>query len=73
MRNEAVGSLISIRAAHEGGGSTAHFAFVKDVNRGDVITYTTSLGTRTYAVVSVTRIAETDWSQLQASSENKLT
>ena len=40
---------------------------------GDVITYTTVYGTRTYAVSSVETIANTDWSRLQATADNRIT
>ena len=31
------------------------------------------LGTRTYVVKSITKIADTDWSKLQYTSDNRLT
>ena len=40
---------------------------------GDRITLTTKLGTRTYKVVSVEKISETDRSELSPSAENRLT
>ena len=40
---------------------------------GDIITYTTVYGTRTYSVSFVGTIAYTDWSHLQATSDNRIT
>ena len=46
---------------------------IKDLEEGDLISYTTIHGTRTYAVVSVEIIASNDWSRLQATSDNRIT
>lgn len=46
---------------------------IKDLTSGDIITYATTYGTRTYEVVTVTVIANTDWSYLQATSDNRIT
>lgn len=46
---------------------------IKDMEEGDLITYTTVYGTRAYAVVSVEIIASNDWSSLQATSDNRIT
>lgn len=46
---------------------------IKDLEPGDEITYTTSLGTRTYEVVTVTKIKNDDWSYLEATSDNRIT
>ena len=46
---------------------------IKDLKQGDTITYTTIYGTRTYAVTMVKIIANTDWSYLQATSDNRIT
>ena len=46
---------------------------IKDLNIGDKITYTTSLGTRTYAVETVTAIRNDDWSYLGETSDNRIT
>ena len=43
------------------------------VLRGDTITYTTRYGTRTYAVSTVKKISNTDWSYLQSASDNRIT
>ena len=46
---------------------------IKNLEKGDVITYTTIYGTRTYAVETVKVISNTDWSYLQATSDNRIT
>lgn len=40
---------------------------------GDTITWTTKLGTRTYEVVSVEKVLETDTSGTTSTSDNRLT
>jgi len=54
-------------------GSAGHFSFVKDLQLGDRLTYTTRYGTRTYEVISKTQIDEWDNRPLAWSSENLLT
>lgn len=46
---------------------------IKNLKDGDTITYTTVYGTRTYEVVTVETIASSDWSYLQATSDNRIT
>ena len=46
---------------------------IKDLKQGDIITYTTIHGTRTYQVVLVKVIANNDWSYLQYTSDNRIT
>ena len=46
---------------------------IKDLKVGDVITYTTVYGTRTYQVSSVNTILNTDWSYLRATADNRVT
>lgn len=46
---------------------------IKDLKTGDVITYTTVYGTRTYEVSYVDTISSTDWSRLQATADNRIT
>lgn len=46
---------------------------IKNLERGDTITYTTIYGTRTYAVETVKIISNSDWSYLQATSDNRVT
>ena len=59
-------------AGHNRGGS-AFFSFVKDMQNGDTLTYTTRYGTRTYKVTSKTQINEWDNLPLSWSSDNVLT
>jgi len=46
---------------------------IKNLEKGDIITYTTIYGTRTYEVSVVKKISNTDWSYLQATSDNRIT
>ena len=46
---------------------------VKDLEAGDLISYTTIYGTRTYKVVFVGVISNDDWSYLQATTDNRIT
>lgn len=46
---------------------------IKDLEYGDTITYTTIHGTRTYSVISVKTISNSDWSYLQATNDNRIT
>lgn len=46
---------------------------IKNLKKGDTITYNTVNGTRTYAVETVTTISNDDWSYLQATSDNRIT
>ncbi len=54
-------------------GSKYVIGSIKNLEQGDIITYTTIYGARTYAVTSVKIISNTDWSDLQATSDNRLT
>jgi sortase A len=54
-------------------GSWPYFSFVKDMQIGDRVTYTTRYGTRTYEVVGKEQIGEYDYSKLAWSAENLLT
>lgn len=45
---------------------------IKDLEIGDTITYTTIYGTRTYEVVLVKTISNSDWSYLQATADNRI-
>lgn len=51
----------------------AAFQKLKDVQLGDVVTYTTAYGTATYVVSNITTCATTDTSGLQQDGTNKLT
>ena len=46
---------------------------VKDLTAGDVITYTTVYGTRTYQVKLVTVIPNNDWRYIQSTTDNRIT
>lgn len=59
-------------AAHNRG-TNSYFGEIHTLNLGDTITLTTKLGTRTYEVISVSKVSETDRSSLAASTENLLT
>lgn len=54
-------------------GVTNHFGKIHTLEVGDTITLTTKLGTRTYAVTSVSKISETDQSGTAATSGNQIT
>ncbi len=54
-------------------GTNEIFGKIHTLNVGDTITLTTKLGTRTYAVVSVEKILETDASGTAATSGNQVT
>lgn len=49
------------------------FGDLHTLGPGDTITWTTKLGTRTYEVISVTKVLETDTSGTTATSDNRLT
>lgn len=49
------------------------FGKIHTLRTGDIITFTTVLGARTYAVTSVTKVTVTDTSGLSASSDNQIT
>lgn len=59
-------------AAHNRGAS-AYFSFVKDLEIGDTITYTTLYGERTYKITSKEQVSETDTSALRWTEDNTLT
>ena len=54
-------------------GTNCYFGTIHTLNTGDTITLTTQLGTRTYAVTSVTKVSETDTSGTAATSNNQIT
>ena len=54
-------------------GAKYNIGTVKDLAAGDIITYTTMYGTRTYQVTMVAIISNTDWSYLQFSADNRIT
>ena len=59
-------------AAHNRG-TNSYFGQIHTLDIGDKITLTTKLGTRTYKVMDVFKVSETDRSGLADSSENMLT
>lgn len=59
-------------AAHNRGASS-YFGEIHTLEAGDKITLTTKLGTRTYEVVSVSKVSETDRSSLADTPDNCLT
>lgn len=54
-------------------GATYVIGKIKDLKVGDTVTYTTSQGTRTYEVKTVTTIGNSDWSYLQPTADNRIT
>ena len=59
-------------AAHNRG-TNNFFGKIHTLSQGDTITLTTKLGTRTYAVVSVEKVLETDLTGTAATSGNQIT
>jgi LPXTG-site transpeptidase (sortase) family protein len=54
-------------------GSNGYFYSLHTLRQGAVIQYETALGRREYAVESVTEIAETDWTRLGRTEDNRIT
>ena len=54
-------------------GVNNHFGKIHTLNPGDIVTFTTALGTRTYAVNGVTKVSVNDTSGLDVSSTNMIT
>ena len=46
---------------------------IKDLKIGDIIRYTTVLGTRSYAVTFIGTISRTDWSYVAPTADNRIT
>ena len=59
-------------AAHNRG-TNSYFGKLHTLELGDKVTLTTKLGSRTYEVLSVSKVSETDTGKLAASAENLLT
>lgn len=59
-------------AAHNRGVNN-YFGQIHTLSLGDKITLTTKLGTRTYEVVSVSKVSETDRSSLAPTTDNRIT
>ena len=54
-------------------GSAGYFLNLYKLQKGAVIRYETVLGTREYIIESITEIAETDWSTLGRTQDNRIT
>ena len=54
-------------------GARYNIGAIKNLVAGDIITYTTIYGTRTYQVTMVKVIASNDWSYLQGTADNRIT
>ena len=54
-------------------GTHAHFSKLKDVEVGDIVTYTTTLGTRRYEVISAAKISVDNLAVLDNTTRNTLT
>lgn len=54
-------------------GAKYNIGSIKNLVAGDIITYTTIYGTRTYQVTMVKTIANNDWSYLQGTADNRIT
>lgn len=59
--------------AHNGTASYCWFHDLHKLEKGDVVTYQTALGTRTYEVSEIKEIEETDWSMLGRTEDNRIT
>jgi LPXTG-site transpeptidase (sortase) family protein len=60
-------------AAHIGNASYSYFERLRELKLGDEITYETELGTRSYTVAEIATIADTDWSYLGRTEDNRIT
>ena len=60
-------------AAHNRLNKYSYFARINELEKGDIITYTTKFGTNQYKVNKKIVVFETDWSILQDDGTNKLT
>lgn len=60
-------------AAHNRGNKYSYFARINELEPGDEIIYTTKYGGRKYIVDTKKEILETDWSNLEGTSDNRLT
>ena len=54
-------------------GAKYNIGSIRNLEIGDNITYSTVYGTRTYAVIWVKTISDSDWSYLQATADNRIT
>lgn len=60
-------------AAHNRGYVYNFFQKIKDLEKGDIIIYSTNEGKRIYRVVVNTVIRETDWSYIEDTQDNRIT
>ena len=60
-------------AAHNRGNKYSYFARINELEPGDEIIYTTKYGERKYIVDTKKEILETDWCNLEGTSDNRLT
>ena len=60
-------------AAHNRGNKYSYFARINELEPGDEIVYTTKYGERKYIVDTKKEILETDWSNLEGTSDNRIT
>lgn len=60
-------------AGHNGSANYSYFGKLHKVQKGDLITYTTELGSRTYTVTDIWTISDEDWSHLERTEDNRLT
>ncbi len=54
-------------------GAKYNIGAIKNLKQGDLISYTTMYGTRTYQVTQVKIISNTDWSYLQSTADDRVT
>lgn len=59
--------------SHNGTASYCWFRNLHEVKKGDVVTYQTALGTRTYEVTEIKEVDEMDWSMLGRTEDNRVT
>lgn len=60
-------------AAHNRGYPVNYFQRIKQLQKGDLIIYTTSLGIRKYQVKTICVILDTDWTYLENTKDNRIT
>ena len=60
-------------AAHNRGNEFSYFERLNELEKGDVVTYKTPYGTRSYEVEKIEVILETDWTLLANTKDNRLT
>lgn len=59
--------------SHNRGNNAAYFGELKNLNKGDIITYITKYETKEYEIEKVRKIEETDLSVLDQTEENQIT